>query len=479
MKKILTLIVACVMIFAAVPAVLAEEKPIVTALLPASQLPGETNRVLTEIRERTGIDFQPLIVENTEHVEKRNSMAAGKILPDIIQVGGYTELKEMVDNGVILPLDDLLESHGQEILANHAGAEKDTIAYMNGKTYGIIISQPRMSALMVRQDWLDNLGLEVPTTIDDFYKVLHAFTYDDPNKNGEQDTVGLAATMAFPTTIHVLFTAFGIPYGRPVLVDDQVVPFFMHPDFLKAVEFARKLYNEGLMEPEFVTIPNMSCLQKLWGGNYGFYFGDPIGTTNNWFPTRYTEDPLPVMTYTAILNDEGIGGALDPHYGSYFAITSGCKNPEAAMDLLNYMCTEEGNQLAYAGIEGYHWQWRDDGKIDYLNEFTDATAQRNDGVYCYFPCLRFDGMERQILTEITQYGYKVAEAHVVPDAYINVTPEIDGEITFNEAEMITNLIVGTEDLEALYQVYLNDYLENGGSTWIEQATEIYKNEKGL
>jgi len=479
MKKLLAMLLAISCLLAFSSFAMADEAPVVTALIGTSQLPAEENSILDEIRARTGINFQPTMVEGSAYTEKFNTLAAAGMLPDIINISGYDQLMEMIEFGAILPLNDLLDAHGQEIVANQGDALYNTIAVVDDVVYGIPLSQVRLSAMMVRQDWLDALGLEVPTTLDEFYEVAVAFTKNDPDGDGQDDTVALAATMAFPATVQFLFAANGVPYSAGgfdynILVDGEVKPYFMHEDYLTSIEFIRKLLSEGLMEPDFVTIANMSSLEKLWNGTHGFYFGDPIGTTNNWLVGgRYTEDPLPVMTYSVLTDAEGEGGTILPQYTSFLAISSTCENPEAAMQLLNYICSEEGNQLAYAGIQGKHWDWNEDGTISYLNEYADSAAHRDDGGYMYFPCLRFDGLERQILNDTTRYGYEVAEANLLPYIYLVQTPAAQADITFDANEMMASLVTTTGDLQAEYDAYIAEFLNNGGTEWIQQATEIY------
>lgn len=480
MKKWLSLLLVAsfLMSFAAVS--VAEEAPVVSALVYASQLPAEENSILDEIRARTGINFQPTVVEGGAYTEKFNTLAAAGMLPDIVKISGYSQIQELVEYEVILPLDELLEKCGQDILENMGHAIKDTIANVDGKIYGLPLEQERLTSLMVRQDWLDNLGLEIPTTLEDFYKVAVAFTKDDPDKDGKDDTVALAATMNFPATMQFLFTAHGVPFGRNCYVDGKVVPWYMHPDYMKAIEYIRKLYQEGLMEQDFVTIANLDSLAKLWDGTHGFYFGDPIGTTNNWvLGGRYTENPQPVMTYTYIANEAGVGGSLKAHTATFWAITSTCKDPEAAMKLLNFFATDEGNKLAYAGIQGKHWDYDAEGKLVYLNEYADSAVHRNDGGYAYFPVFRRDGMERQILTPATVYGYQVAEAHQIEDAWLWKTPESSADITFDSDVMLASLVTSTGDIYAEYEAFIQEYLDNGGEAYIEEATEIYKEENNL
>lgn len=451
------------------------EVPVVTALLTSSQLPKENNSVQKEISKRLGIDFQPTIVAEG-YEERFNTLAASKNLPDILKFYGYTKTMELINNGVLLALDDLLASGGQDVLENKAAFLETTIARVNGKLYGIPDANASGQVMMIRKDWLDNLGLPVPTTIDEFYTVMQAFTNQDPDQNGKNDTIGLAACINFSATFSTIFGAYGVPMGYPVMVEGEVVPYFMHPQYLEAVKFFGKLYSEGLMEPDFATIPNMNCLEKLWNGTYGCYDGDPIGTTNNWL-TRYTEDPIPEMTYTVLKGPDGKGGVLRPiQDGSFVGINAASSHPEAAMKLINYVNSKEGDELVYAGIEGVHYEWKD-GAIVYLSPFDDSSVHRDDGGFTYYYLSpRNKGVVYDILNDVTRYGLELIDENPVEDAYIYVAPEAEKNITFNPTEMLANLIVTQGDVEAEYQGYLDDYLNNGGQDWIKEATAIYNSE---
>ena len=451
-----------------------ESQPVVTALLYGSQLPAEENGVLTKIREVTGIDFQPLVVEGGAYTEKYNTMAAAGILPDIFSNNTMKAARELVENGVVMQLDSLLEEYGQEIIANRGDQFADCAAMIDGKLYGIpTMNFSRGNALMVRKDWLDHLGMEIPTTLEEFYEVAKAFTYNDPNQNGKDDTVAIAAAMSFSTTLSFLYGIYGVPYQQQCVVDGRVVPYYMHPKYLEAVQFIRKLYEEGLIEPDLLTIPNMSCLEKLWNGVYGFYYGDPTGTTNNWYPGRYTEDPLPVMTYTWIEGPDGSAGSPLAVDLTFLSINAKAKHPDAAMKLLNFLCSEEGNRLAFAGVQGVHWDWDEDGKVVYLDKYADSSEQRNDGVYCYWPMLRYEGFSDQLKTEITQYGYEIANEHNCPYAYLSEIPKAEDYISFNADEMFSALLMTSGDMKSEYEAYIKDYLNNGGTEWIEEATDMY------
>src|SRR5690606_27241953 len=101
------------------------------------------------------------------------------------------------------------------------------------------------------KDWLDNLGLSEPTNIDELYDVFVQFTKNDPDQNGEDDTIGLADRNdliygAFKT----LSSYFGTPNNWEV-VDGKFVPEFETEAYMETMNFMRKLYTEQLMNLDF------------------------------------------------------------------------------------------------------------------------------------------------------------------------------------------------------------------------------------
>ena len=281
-----------------------------------------------------------------------------------------------------------------------------------------------------------------------------------------------------------LFGAFGVPYKTPVMVNYAVTSYMLHPNFLKAVEYIRKLYQEGLMEPDFATIPQMSCLEKLWNGTYGVMGFNPVGTTNNWMPGRYTEDPKPTFVYTVIKGDDGQGGFCQTRATGYYGIASSCKYPEEAMKLCNFLGSKDGDELIYFGIEGKHFQWTDEanGKYKYLAPYTDSATQRADGGYIFWSMFRRwdDNTEIKTLTAISRDALTLSKQNTLKDAYIFETPAIQKDLGTTlsdiETQCLTNLIVSKGDIKAEYDAFVQRWLKEGGKTWQDQATAIYKKE---
>jgi putative aldouronate transport system substrate-binding protein len=459
-----------------------KEPVTIVTLHSEGTVPAENASIIAEVRNRTGINWSPLLVGPGELDTKLNTMIASGNLPDIFAFD-QTKGELYIENGILLELDDLLKEHGKEVLQNcedYLGQGLNA----GGITWGIPAPAGYPTTMAIRTDWLKNLNLSMPDDLDSFYNVMKAFTYDDPDQDGKDDTIGLANCIKYyPSIYSNIFGAFGIPCGRPILVDGTVTTSMKHPNYLKAIEYFRRLYSEGLMEPDFATIPNMSCLEKLWNGTYGAIDFAPTGTTNNWLG-RYTEEVKPTFDFVIIKGEDGVGGTIKTYSTTYKGIPKSCKHPEEAMRLLNYLSSVEGDELLYLGIDGKHFKWVDknEGKFEYLPPYDVSATHRADGAFIFWPLFSRinDNTEIRTLNSLTRRGLELCRENFLEDAFIFGVPQIAKELgstlTDIEIEALANLIVTTGDVKAEYESYIARWMAEGGEVWEQQATEIYKKE---
>jgi putative aldouronate transport system substrate-binding protein len=462
------------------------EIPTVTLTSSISLPPPEDNFMVKEVGRRLGIEFKPVLVAGDQYEQKLNALIASGDLPDVFRVAQATRIPELADNNIIMPLDDLLKEHGPDILENKGFMLSGPGKY-KGQVYGIPAGQGNPVLLSLRKDWIDNLGMKVPTTLDEYYDVLYAMTYNDPNGDGKDNTIGLGIHTFWMQTFNHLFGAFGIARERPHYIDGKVIPYFMHPDYLDAVRFIRRLYDAKVMEPDFATINFRAANEKLWNGIYGGYDFTPMGTTQNWL-TRYTEDPKPVFVFPVIRGPDGEGGTVQPVFdgGNFTVINARSDYPDAAMRLVNFMNSVEGDELLFLGLEGRHFEWTNEAKGEhrYLPPYDDHNTHRADGAWGYSTiCPRYNGVRVKVLNETTKAGFELAEKIYIEDAYIYQKPaielELGGVLDDMMKEALVSLITSDGDIEAEYTDWVKKYLKAGGETWIEQATEIYEEERGL
>src|SRR5699024_2871574 len=120
---------------------------------------------------------------------------------------------------------------------------------IEGNLYGVPMVQPLARyGVLVRQDWLDNLNLEVPHTWDELREVARAFTEDDPDGNGKDDTVGFVdRSYSFKVGFRMLSGYFGAGNNFALNDNNEIIPSFMQDEFKEAMEWYRDIYENGWM----------------------------------------------------------------------------------------------------------------------------------------------------------------------------------------------------------------------------------------
>lgn len=497
MKKFLTLVLALVMLASmfTVPAI-AEEVPTLTMLIGGDNTPAEENDITRELEARLGIDLKITLVPGSDLNTKLNTMLAAGEEPDIYNCDAAT-LVELLEAGRLANLEPYLAEYAPDMLASfgenlHAApANKDGFYAFFKNINGIIKN------FCFRTDWLEAVGMEVPTTTEELYNVLYAFTYNDPDGNGVNDTYGIAPSFEAFSTMECLFTTFGVPIStvksfsdNSVLLEDGTVTTALkHPNFLEAITFINKLYKDGIMDPDFATITQMQAFERLWNGKVGAISFQANGVTNNWYPGRYTwevpADPSEQFTFARVNGNGGrkvYNSVTDPE----LVVNAKCKYPEKALELINYMYfTPEGQELTYMGIEGKHFEWLDkeNGKYQRLGEYVDDVAHRATGAYCYNWAGGWtaENAETRLLNKTTQ------EAQAAENAVATEWPRISGvletELEYGAdlgaivKEAIANLIVTDGDIEAELAEYIARWENEGGLDVEEEATAAYAAEQ--
>ncbi|THF75463.1 extracellular solute-binding protein [Cohnella fermenti] len=458
-----------------------KETPVVTALMKKATDFPEDNAVIQEIRNKSGIDLKVQTVSYEDYEKRLNTLLVSNDAPDIFTVNA-TKIKELIDNKAILPLNELLESDGSNITANRGDDLKGS-AYVDGQIYGIPEGFAAGNSLAIRKDWLDKLNLPVPTTLDEYEEVLKAFVNDDPDGNHQKDTIGLGLSIQVPESWVHIFGAYNVPMGRQVMADGKVTPWMLAPGYLDAVKYLNKLYHEGLVDTEFMTIPSLQSYQKLWNGKIGAYNFNADGITQNWL-SRYTENPQPEFVYALITGPDGHGGYLNPNLAnssSYTVISSKSKNPEAAMQMLNFLVSDEGDKLTWAGVEGIQYEYKD-GKFQWISPYEDAVKLRDSGGYVYSVLLnKKNGMRESLFNDVTKQGRQLAADNLIEEVTLFSLPQvqIDKGTILNdmEKEFRTKAIMASGDIDQMYESFKQKYLSEGGNEWIEQATKIYEEEQ--
>lgn len=290
--------------------------------------------------------------------QKKNTAIATGDIPDFMIVD-RSQLALLAKTDLInKDIDTLFDTYASDLLKEWTNAEGT--AAMDSATFGgKVVAIPLVASsidlapfLWIRQDWLDNLGLKVPTTMEELYDVMVAFRDNDPDGNGKNDTVGMVMHKNFLTTgtgdAVGLFNGFNA-YPRAWVEDGNggLIYGSVAPEAKNALEFLAKLYAEGLIQEDFSTMDDMKATEMVASSTAGIQYG---ASWNSVWPLDMARGNVPEARWTgaAIVGAEGLTAhpQITLNLVGYAVINSECEHPEAVIKLLNFWVETQGNSTA-------------------------------------------------------------------------------------------------------------------------------------
>ncbi len=339
----------------------------------------ENDRIVAEINEKFGIDLSVTIVPEGS-VEKVNVAMATGDFPDIV-TGSYgtAATQQWIDDGVLLDIGTYRETmpNIDAWLSNYEWTAVD------GKYYGIpFITQftTANALVMMRQDWLDAVGMEYPTTIDEFTAVITAFTNGDPDGNGENDTFGLSDVKPSAGSFNYIFAAFGKEYGDFALDGETLIPSFEDQSFKDGILYLQQLWNDKILDPEFLLNDQAKLEEKFYQGQIGAASVPLFRHVSRHETNLQSISPEAGIAYglPPASADGNFGNAVQGKTGMYTGIVSTSEAPDKAAAFIDFMISEEGTELVRLGIEGLHYTM-DGDTIVYNEEERAADAFSANG----------------------------------------------------------------------------------------------------
>jgi putative aldouronate transport system substrate-binding protein len=268
-KKTCFLLCFCGCVFAALyaadaplPAVYSKAVPVKvwygTSLTKAAIPPADWN-VYKILRDKVGVDLKltPLPSSESEAARKINNAAVSNDLPDLFMVS-FETLENLVKNGKVAPVDDMFAYMSYRTTVMY-GPKTRSLAMYDGHSYGLVQSGSivKDEGILIRRDWLTNLGLSVPVTTEDFANVMEAFTKNDPDRNGVDDTWGYGAFVnqslaedGLGTSFDPFFGAFGVA-GTFNMTKAYAGLNVYKKGFYDALVYIRSLAEKKIIDPNW------------------------------------------------------------------------------------------------------------------------------------------------------------------------------------------------------------------------------------
>ena len=308
--------------------------------------PEEDALFADEVARLTNIKLD-LVHPTAEYDQRLLADLAAGVEYDLIYIGLDT-MFDLADQGVLTSLTDQIE--GSALLSNPtvvAPEEWDSIRY-NDEIYGVFNKKEGGRMPIVRQDWMEKLGLEDPKTLDDFYNVMVAFRDEDPAGNGKGNTYGLSTSKSYD--IQPFLSAQGIKPGYVDVDGARTIPWATE-DAIPVYEWLAKLYSEGLYDPNFATNATSDMRNLFLTNGVGMvtYWDTWVGLFNN---LVLAENPDTEFVARGIPGAVGPDGNIILERGlpGLWSIPVNAKNPDSAFAWTEWWNTIPGITLGTLGI---------------------------------------------------------------------------------------------------------------------------------
>lgn len=438
--------------------------------LPSNETDISSSPFLEQLMKDTGVNID-LTATSGDVQQQFNLMVAGgkENLPDIIDNVNLFDggAEAAYENGYIIDLTDMIDEYApnyRKYLDEHPDVDK-LMKTDDGKylTFPMVRGEDALcsfNGLMLRKDWLDEAGLPVPSTIDEWHETLTTFKTE----------FGAESPLVLEATNYWHYNNFASAYGTMYDFfqnDGKVVYGPVMPGFKDFLEEMNKWYQEGLIDTNYLTADKNARDAAISSGQAGAVWAAVGGGIGKFMDAVTPENPEfeLVGAPTPVLKKGDrpmVGFKAQKANNNGLAISTNCKNVELAMKFLDYGYSEEGNMLYNYGIEGVSYEMVDGKPV-----YTDLIMKNPDGLTVGQALGYYSGSSHMNGGFVQEMGYYMqylqrpqqkeaieiwadtdADEHLLPPYSMTAEESeenaaIDTEITTYVDESVAGFITGT------------------------------------
>ncbi len=444
--------------------------------------------------EGTGCEIEFTALGEATAEEKINiALASGDMDDFYVGLGSYGNNRiSAIQDGILFDMAPMLAEYAPDYKAIlDTDADFAASAINSDGSISVFVSQAAgvvSKGILIRQDWLDDLGMEIPTGREALEEVLKAFQSEKGAATPIMVNAGLESGL------HASFNASyagmrGMSYQLTEPNGTEVVPCFASENFIEYLVYLNHLYQEGLITDDFMSTG------REYGNWESTYYGGKCGVWSDGFreldPANRAnaDDPNYVVSPFALTDYEcHVSEASTASMDGVIYLTTACEEPELAMQFINYCYTEEGRLNGLYGKEGEGYVKNDDGSISLTENLTNNpngwsinNALTFYGGAQWLPTCQDMEYYRNICAEESMAGIEYwteaygDKAMVIPSG-VQLDPEANVEFNELAADVLTlfsesavKVVTGDLD-EAGYRAAIEDANEMG----MTRMTELYQ-----
>jgi putative aldouronate transport system substrate-binding protein len=311
---------------------------------------------------------------NDEANSKYNLAMASGDLPDYLETVPITIFTKMVEANMLEDITDAYEMYASQRWKDTWATYGElpwTWSKVNGRAYGI----PRVedlahndTILWYREDWFEQLGLAVPTSLDELHATAKALVDADIGKGAAGTTIGLLANREYDHTwygsLDPIWGAYGVIPDHWSKEGDGLMFDGIRPEMKEPLALLREWYSDGIFRSDFFTLETSNSIQDIAAGTCGMHFTPSWGANLD----AVVNDPETRWAYTSI--PTGPNGSKGRHTEnnfreSPFCFRKGAENIDKVFEITNWLqeLTEDLDNR-FHGWEGHNYEWEGDSVVN-------------------------------------------------------------------------------------------------------------------
>lgn len=468
-------------------------------------VPSQDTEIEQLLEEKYNIE---ITVEQVDiHDEEQMGLYwAGNNYPDVVSFtdASSSNISDLIAQGILrdIPegyLDEYMPDYMEE-LYNQFGEETiKKLLDVDGKEYILPYRCADWPFLMgIRQDWLDNLGLSMPTNNEELFEVMKAFTFDDPDGNGVDDTYGIDVQNGVWGDVSLGYPMYAtgiVPHSYLQQDDGSVVYAATTEVYKDALKMFASWYEAGVIDPEFTTDDRAAVRDKWANGKVGMVIDDC------WWWCSSVESNLRSMVTD--VNPDAEVSIMEPFAGEdgvkrlcwtyatvsrngCMAFGSDCSDEiiQKVLEIKNDFVTDMDFYLrAFYGEEGVDYELVD-GTVSILNDSSSPETITEKGTGATFAIipdtdammgLSYSQEDVELRNWASSFDYAYAGENFVVNGTNQARNDYGSDVATIASEFYYNAISGQVDIDAEWDNYLGK-MEQAGVQLICQEYEEMLNQ---
>ncbi|WP_054023949.1 extracellular solute-binding protein [Bacillus sp. FJAT-28004] len=467
----------------------------------------ENNQFLKYVEDKLNvkINYEFSVDDGEAYKQKVNLAITSTNVPDVMIVD-ETQFKKLAEAGMLADLKEAYDKSASPLIKEYYDSFKGRVldsVTIDGKLLALPDTNlaGNHQLLWVRKDWLDKVGMQPPSTMDEVTAVSKAFV---DQKTGGDGTIGLTGDPIMYTdgaffTFDPIFAAYGsFPQQWVKDASGNITNGSIMPETKKALEKLREMYADGLIDKEFVT--------RKWNDNAALVASGKAGMVfAPWFAGWMLSDSVKNdknaewIPLSAPLGENGKRNLLlSKPSGQYLVVHKGFEHPEAMVKALSVQyeglrLKDESAKSLYEGL-GVSWlNWPFNLQLNYedavyrdAEALSDALAKHDSSNLSPDQMPKYDSLiidEKAPKQDIANYANKLAfftGAHEVgtdklqkiESVFYGQTPSMftkGTNLTKMESEMFLKIITGVESVDS-FDKFVKSWKQLGGDDITKEVT---------